>query len=34
MFKSGGLKVAKIPGNEKEALKSSLLNLLQKKNLI
>jgi len=33
MFKSGGLKIAKIPGNEKEAIKSSLLNLLQKKNL-
>ena len=28
MFKSGGLKIAKIPGNEKEAIKSSLLNLM------
>ena len=33
MFKSGGLKIAKIPGNEKEAIASSLLSLLQKKNL-
>ena len=33
MFKKGGLKIAKIPGNETEAIKSSLLNLLQKKNL-
>jgi Rab GDP dissociation inhibitor len=33
MFKKGGLMIAKIPGNESEAIKSSLLGLLQKKNL-
>jgi Rab GDP dissociation inhibitor len=33
MFKSGGFNIYKIPGNEKEAIKSSLLSLMQKKNL-
>lgn len=33
MFKKGGLGIYKIPGNEGEAIKSSLLSLMQKKNL-